>query len=54
MGYRIVYERKKRHLHWWLLLIPAAALLIPAAALLWREGWYEALARYVGAAIYGH
>ena len=29
-------------------------LLIPAAALLWRETWYEVLARYVGAAIYGH
>ena len=29
-------------------------LLIPAAALLWRETWYEAMARYVGAAIYGH
>ena len=47
MSYRIVYAKKKRHLHWWLLLIPAAALL-------WREGWYEALAQYVGAAIYGH
>ena len=48
MGYRIVYGKKRRHLHWWL-LIPVAVL-----ALLWREGWYEALARYVGAAIYGH
>ena len=47
MSYRIVYAKKKRHLHWWWLLIPAAALL-------WREGWYEALARYVGAAINGH
>ena len=46
MSYRIVYAKKKRRLHWW--------LLIPAAALLWREGWYEALARYVGAAINGH
>ena len=47
MSYRIVYAKKKRRLHWWLLLIPAAALL-------WRETWYEDLARYVGAAIYGH
>ena len=49
MGYRITYARPKRRFPWGLLLIPAAAL-----TLLWREGWYEALARYVGAAIYGH
>ena len=49
MGYRIVYGKKRRHFPWGLLLIPVAVLV-----LLWREGWYEALARYVGAAIYGH
>ena len=47
MGYRIVYGKKRRHFPWGLLLIPAAALL-------WWEEWYEALARYVGEAIYGH
>ena len=46
MGYRIVYEQKRRHFPWWLLL--------PAVSLLWKDGWYETLARYVGAAIYGH
>ena len=49
MGYRIIYGRKQKRIPWGLLLIPAAGL-----AALWQEGWYEALARYVGAAIRGH
>ena len=49
MGYRITYCKQKRRFPLWVLLIPAAVM-----ALLWRDGWYEALARYVGAAIYGH
>ena len=49
MGYRITYIKMRRRFPWWVLLIPAAGL-----ALLWREGWYEELARYVGASIYGH
>ena len=49
MGYRITYGRYRRRFPLWIFLIPAAAL-----AVLWRNEWYEALARYVGANIYGH
>ena len=48
MGYRIRYEQKRNQFPWWL-LIPTAGV-----AALWREGWYEALARFVGDAIRGH
>lgn len=49
MGYRISYGKSRRRRWYWVLLPVAAGL-----ALMGSEGWYEAFARYVGAAIRGH
>ena len=52
MSYRITYgqpSRKRRHLLFW-----SASILAAFAALYLNDGWYAALARYVGAAIRGH
>ena len=48
MSYRITYGRKKHHI--WRLLWAVPRLGVPAAV----AANYEALARYVGAAIRGH
>ena len=51
MSYRITYGRKR---HNNLRLLWAVPILGILAALAIKDGWYEAFARYVGAAIRGH
>ena len=48
MGYRIRYERKRRRWLWWLAAVPGIVGMV-----MFGGGWYEELARYVGACIRG-
>ena len=52
MSYRITYGQPRPKNAG--ILLWAVPLLAAFAALYLKEGWYAALARYVGAAIRGH